>query len=129
MLASLKNNVDPAILKTALVGTLGIFGGMFLAGASLLLFGIQLGARFGLGLLYALMMLIVVSIVFMFMGNYSGAVKGLSIFGLFLFSLFVIYDTNMILQRNYYGDFITASLDYSLDIVNIFLNLVNFDNR
>jgi FtsH-binding integral membrane protein len=65
----------------------------------------------------------------MFMGTYSAAIKGLSVVGLALFSLFVIYDTNTILQRNYYGDFITASLDYYLDIINIFLNLVNFENR
>jgi len=129
MLASLKKEVDPAILKTALVGTMGIFGGMFLAGVALLSFGIQLGLRFGLGLLYALILLIVASIVFMFMGTYSAAIKGLSVVGLALFSLFVIYDTNTILQRNYYGDFITASLDYYLDIINIFLNLVNFENR
>ena len=122
MLASLKKTVDPAILKTALVGTLGIFGGMFLTGLGLLLFGIELTGRFGLGLLYALLLLIVASIVFMFMGTYSGAVKGLSVVGLMLFSLFVVYDTNTILQRNYYGDFITASLDYYLDIINIFLN-------
>ena len=129
MLASLKKTVDPAILKTALVGTLGIFGGMFLTGLGLLLSGIELTGRFGVGLLSALLMLIVVSIVFMFMGTYSVAVKGLSVVGLLLFSLFVVYDTNTILQRNYYGDFITASLDYYLDILNIFLNLVNFENR
>ena len=129
MLSSLKKTVDPAILKTALFGTMGIFGAMFLAGVSLLLFGVQLGLRFGLGLLYALLLLIVASIVFMFMGTYSNAVKGLSVVGLLLFSLFVVYDTNTILQRNYYGDFITASMDYYLDILNIFLNLVNFENR
>jgi FtsH-binding integral membrane protein len=126
MLSSLKKTVDPEIIKTALLGTLGIFGGMFITGLSLLLSGIELTNKFGFGLLCALSMLIVVSIVFMFMGAYSGAVKGLSVIGLFLFSLFVIYDTNTILQRNYYGDFITASLDYYLDIINIFLNLINF---
>jgi FtsH-binding integral membrane protein len=89
MLASLKKTVDPAIIKTALMGTLGIFGGMFLTGLGLLLSGIELTGRFGLGLLCALLILIVASIVYMFMGAYSGAVKGLSIFGLLLFSLFV----------------------------------------
>jgi len=123
MLASLKKMVDPAIIKTALVGTMGIFGAMFAAGLALLLFGVQLGIRFGLGLLYALILLILASIVFMFMGAYSGTAKGFSVICLFLFSLFVIYDTNSILQRNYYGDFITASLDYYLDIINIFISL------
>jgi FtsH-binding integral membrane protein len=36
-----------------------------------------------------------------------------------------MYDTNNILQRNYYGDFITASLDYYLDIINIFSGLLS----
>jgi FtsH-binding integral membrane protein len=48
------------------------------------------------------------------------------IFSLLLFSVYVVYDTNSILQRNYYGDFITASLDYYLDILNIFANLLSF---
>jgi FtsH-binding integral membrane protein len=45
---------------------------------------------------------------------------------LLLFSVYVVYDTNSILQRNYNGDFITASLDYYLDILNIFSNLLSF---
>jgi len=128
ILASLKKTIDPAIIKTALAGTMGIFGAMFTAGLALLLFGVQLGIRFGLGLLYALILLILASIVFMFMGAYSVAAKGFGVISLFLFSLFVIYDTNSILQRNYYGDFITASLDYYLDIVNIFVSLSGNSN-
>jgi hypothetical protein len=128
MLSSLKNKVDMNIIKTALAGTIGIFAGMAAAGFALILFGIQLGLGFGLGLLYALLLLIIVSIVFMFMGTYSMVSKAISVVALFIFSLYVVYDTNSILQRNYYGDFITASLDYYLDIINIFVNLVNFDS-
>jgi FtsH-binding integral membrane protein len=62
----------------------------------------------------------------MFMGNYSTFVKGILVFGLGLFSVFIVYDTNQILQKDYYGDFITASMDYYLDIINIFIKLVNF---
>jgi FtsH-binding integral membrane protein len=58
------------------------------------------------------------------MGNRSRVSKGLAIFGLGLFSLFVIYDTNQIMQRDYFGDFITASLDYYLEIINIFVKLI-----
>jgi len=61
----------------------------------------------------------------MFMGNYSTFVKGILVFGLALFSVFIVYDTNQILQKDYYGDFITASMDYYLDIINIFVKLVN----
>jgi FtsH-binding integral membrane protein len=45
--------------------------------------------------------------------------------GVVLFSLYIIYDTNHILQREYYGDFITASMDYYLDILNVFVNLLS----
>jgi len=128
MLSSLKNKVDMNIIKTALAGTIGIFAGMAAAGFALILFGIHLGLGFGLGLLYALLLLIIVSIVFMFMGTYSMVYKAISVISLFIFSLYVVYDTNSILQRNYYGDFITASLDYYLDIINIFVNLINFEN-
>jgi len=32
------------------------------------------------------------------------------------------------LKRNYNGDYMSASMDYYLDIINIFLNLVNSMN-
>jgi hypothetical protein len=49
--------------------------------------------------------------------------KLLAAIGIVIFSGYIIYDTNIILQRNYYGDFITASLDYYLDIINVFIKL------
>ena len=36
-----------------------------------------------------------------------------------IFVLFVIYDTNTILQRNYGGNFVNASFDYVWDIINL----------
>jgi FtsH-binding integral membrane protein len=129
LLASLKKKVDIKIIQTAIVGTVGIFISMILAGLGLVLFGVKLGYRFGLALFYALLLLIITTIVFRLMGNYSTIIKALSIIGLLLFSLFLVYDTNNIMQRNYYGDFITASMDYYLDILNIFINLVNLEDR
>jgi FtsH-binding integral membrane protein len=63
-------------------------------------------------------------IVNIFIAESSFLKKILVIGSLLLFSLYIMYDTNNILQRNYYGDFITASLDYYLDIINIFSGLV-----
>ena len=45
--------------------------------------------------------------------------KRISRFGVLLFALFIVYDTNNILQRNYGGDFLNASTDYFMDIVNL----------
>jgi FtsH-binding integral membrane protein len=46
-----------------------------------------------------------------------------------LFSLYVVYDTNVILQRNYNGGFIMASMDYYLDILNLFSNILGSNHN
>jgi len=120
-----KSGVDPAIIKSALVGTGSIFVAMFAFGVALIASGIKLGLRFGLGLFFALLFLIIVSIVQFFIVESSLLKKIIVIGSLMVFSLYIMYDTNSILQRNYNGDFITASLDYYLDIINIFSGLLS----
>ena len=119
-----KSGVDPAIIKSALVGTGRIFVAMFAFGLALIASGIKLGLRFGLGLFFALLFLIIVSIVQFFIVESSFLKKIIVIGSLMVFSLYIMYDTNSILQRNYNGDFITASLDYYLDIIYIFNGLL-----
>lgn len=119
-----KSGVDPNIVKSALVGTASIFVTMFAFGLALITSGIKLGFKFGAGLLFALLLLVIVTIVQFFIAKSSLLKKILVIGSLLIFSLYIMYDTNNILQRNYYGDFITASLDYYLDIINIFSGLV-----
>ena len=120
---------DPAIIKSAVLATLSIFVTMFIAGGTLLAFGMKLGVWTLVALLVALISLIIFSIITRFMGTYSAYSKMFATFGLVLFSLFIIYDTNTILQRNYYGDFVTASLDYYLDIINIFLDILSMERN
>ncbi len=50
--------------------------------------------------------------------------KLISAFGIFLFSGYVIYDTNIILQGTYYNknEYTRAALSYYLDFVNLFSN-------
>lgn len=129
-LSFLKYVVDPAIIQMAVAGAMGIFSSMFIFGMLLVFLGIKLSNAFGAILLFLLLGLIITRIVFMFMGNYSHFAKGFAIFALGLFSLFIIYDTNQIMQRDYFGDFITASLDYYLEIINVFVNLTRvMDNN
>ena len=101
---------------------------MFAIGSFLLLTGINLGYKYGLFLFYVLLGLILIRLVSLFSGALSGFSKLLTVIGILLFSAYIIYDTNVILQRNYSGDFITASMDYYLDIINIFVNLLSFNN-
>ena len=119
-----KSGVDPGIVKSALVGTASIFVTMFAFGLALIASGIKLGLQFGLGLFFALLLLIIISIVNFFIVESSLLKKILVIGSLLIFSIYIVYDTNNILQRNYNGDFITASLDYYLDIINIFKGLL-----
>ena len=113
-------------VKMAMTGAISIFALMFAFGVGLILSGIRLGYKFGLMLFYALLVLVLFRIMQIFIPTSSLTKKILVIFSLLLFSVYVVYDTNSILQRNYNGDFITASLDYYLDILNIFANLLSF---
>ena len=123
-LVTIRQKTDSNIIQMALCGTISIFGLMFLFGAGLLLFGVKLGYKVASFLFFALLLLIIVQLILLFIGTYSIFIKAISVISLFLFSLYIIYDTNKILQRDYYGDFITASLDYYLDVLNIFIDIV-----
>jgi FtsH-binding integral membrane protein len=125
ILSSLKPRLGENAVKSAIAGTFSIFVTMFLFGVVLILTGIKLSYQFGLGLLFALLLLIILSIVQYFMVSSSFLRKLIIVFTLLLFSVFIVYDTNSILQRDYSGDFITASLDYYLDILNIFTALLS----
>ena len=115
-------------VKTAMMGTISIFALMFALGAGLILSGIQLGYKVGLMLFYFLLILLLIKIVQLFIPSSSLTKKIITICSLLLFSVYILYDTNSILQRNYYGDFITASMDYYLDIINLFTRLLGHDN-
>lgn len=107
------------LIQFAIAGTASIFVAMFLVGIALLFLGIKLGLGFSAILFFSLLFLIVAELVGMFSVHWmSGA-------AVVLFSFYIIYDTNTILQRDYRGNFINASLDYYLDIINIFSSLTN----
>jgi FtsH-binding integral membrane protein len=123
LLASFKLKInDNDLINMTMLGSIGIFAVMFLIGMFLLATGIKLGLKTGLFLFVSLLILIIAQIFNLFYKS-SLLVKTLAAIGVLIFSGYIIYDTNVILQRDYYGDFITASLDYYLDILNIFVKL------
>lgn len=125
VLSHLKDKYDPVLINIAIQGALSIFGLMFAFSITLAGFNIYLGNKIGEFLFLALLALIIARLVNMLGPQLSATKKILSYIGLGLFSLFVVYDTSQILSRDYYGDFITASLDYYLDILNLFSNFLN----
>lgn len=129
LLASFKLKInDDNLINMAMLGSIGVFLIMFLIGAFLLAFGVALGFNTGLILFFSLLALIIAQIFSLFHKS-TMLTKTLAAIGIIIFSGYIIYDTNTILQRNYYGDFIQASLDYYLDILNIFLKIVTLNDN
>lgn len=124
VLEDVKIIADMETIKTAFIGTISIFVSMFAFGVALIINNIQLTYKFGLGLFFALLLLLIISLVQFFLYTSSILKKIILIFSLMLFSVYIIYTTNSILQKDYNGDFITASLDYYLEIFNIFVSLL-----
>lgn len=128
-LSTLKKKYSSDMINVAIQGAITVFAIMLASGIALIAGGINFGYRFGSILFWSLLALIVARLVFVLGANMNQANKIFSFIGIILFAVYVIYDTNIILQRNYSGDFITASMDYYLDILNLFTNfLVSSDN-
>jgi len=124
--SNLRQIVGEETIKMAVIGAISIFALMFAFGIGLILSGIKLGFKFGLVLFELLTLLIIIRLIQIFIPTSSLIKKIITCFSILLFSVFIIYDTNSILQRNYNGDFIRASMDYYLDILNIFTDLSSF---
>lgn len=116
------SNIDKNTLSFAVIGTAAIFVSMLFSGVLLLALGIEFGAI----TFFILFVLLLLLLLLYFINSLLNLNQSfLSYFGIVLFSFFIIVDTQHILKRNYYGDFITASLDYYLDIINLFIRLAN----
>jgi len=124
ILAGMAKTMSGDFMKASIVAAAAIFIAFFVAALVTFYSGLRLGPMFGTALLGALILLIVGSVVQLIFKAYSKGVKALFAMGLFLFSLFVVYDTQTILSRDYRGDVIEAAMDYFWDFINIFLNLV-----
>lgn len=129
LLSIIKTPTNSNIIQGAIFSALSIFTFMVFAGAGLIAFGVNLGFKFGMILFSLLLLLIIFQLVNIFFTSINGLKKIFAYAGLILFSIFVIYDTNTILQRNYYGDFITASMDYYLDIINIVMDIFTINSN
>jgi FtsH-binding integral membrane protein len=129
MLSLLKNKYTSDMINIAIQGSLTVFVFMLATGVALFAGGINLGYKFGSILFWSLLALIVARLVFVLGAKMSQAHKILSFIGIILFAIYIVYDTNKILQRDYYGDVITASMDYYLDIINLFTNFLESNNN
>ena len=108
--------------KEALTDAIGIFILMFVLGAITIKMGWNL-RPIGLMLFGAILAMLFYSI---FAKKKS---KNFYKIGVGLMALFMVYDTNNILQSNYDGDFVDASFDYFTDIFNMASYLANIEEE
>ncbi|QIG60210.1 BI1-like protein [Dishui Lake large algae virus 1] len=115
--------LNPELVKIALIVTIGVFVSMFVFGMVLAGFGYDV---FWLGaiLFVALLIALISGIVMIFTQPEQKVVRTRAILIVILFSLYVLYDTNQIIMRDYRNDYVTAAIDYYLDTINLFVFLM-----
>ena len=131
-----KYDYNKEAINVAITGAASVFISMMIVGIVLIAGGIRLGYKFGILLFFSLVALIIARLVFYVTANknertisMSDTHKVFASVGIFIFAGYVLYNTNRILQKNYKEQYITASLDYYLDFINLFANsLQNGDN-
>lgn len=117
LLSSVKT-MDREKVKEALAATVGIFVVMFVAGL--------LSTRLKIDFVPIALALFVIYLVTLFatLLRYNTSKIFVPIF-----ALFVLVETNIMMRKNYQGDFVNGSLSYFTDIVNLFTNLLQSINN
>lgn len=123
------SNYSNETITFAFYSTIAIFVSLFLFGLFIVYLGYDL-TWLGFILFISLFLLIITQLVFMFIGNYDTYQKIFAVISLVIFILYVIYDTNKILlkYKNTTDFCITGSLDYYLDVINIFIDLLKLSS-
>jgi FtsH-binding integral membrane protein len=129
-----KYDYNKEAINVAITGAASVFISMMIVGIVLIAGGIRLGYKFGILLFFSLVALIIARLVFYVTANKNTTTGGsravtmsdthkiFSSVGILIFAGYVLYNTNRILQKNYKEQYITASLDYYLDFINLFAN-------
>jgi len=86
-------------------------------------------SSWGAGLFAGLWVLIIGGFMFAMVGGGSAAELGMAIGGAFLFSAFIIFDTQMIMTRVSPEDYIMATIQLYLDIINLFIEILRILNH
>ena len=126
--------IPEELIIKVLLTVIFIFIGFTILGFILASIGIDL-SWMGIYLLYALLGLIIFGIINIIIRlnnkdkkTNDNIMNFYLIIGIILFCILLIYDTNIMLQKNYMEDFITASIELYLDFINIFQKLLLFED-
>ena len=107
-------------IQVALASTVAVFVFMSVAGVALAAAGIDLGFM-AFALMVALFALIAALVLTALLAPHSKAAHtALLSIAVALFSVLLVFDTNVMLQKGYGGDAIQAAVGLYLDVLNIF---------
>jgi FtsH-binding integral membrane protein len=119
-----------ALIDKALWGAIGVFAAMTIVAFVLAAAGVDLGFM-GLIMLGALIGLLVASLIIILTGNARGEdnkltplYKTVLVIGLMIFGIYIMYSTNIMLQKDYGFDFVSAAIDLYLGFINVFTKLL-----
>ena len=82
----------------------------------------------GIILFLFLVFMIVLNIVSIFIPQTEEQKKKLIILGIMLFSSYIVYDTNILLLKDKNMDCIMGALNYYIDLINLFTDIIHYDN-
>lgn len=122
-----ENGSENDIVKKAFITTCSIFVYLTIFGFFAAFMGARISPIVSITLFCLLLLLIIVIFILSIAGKYMMYRKIIAGFIILLFSVFIVYDTISILDRNYSGDFVTAAIDYFLDFINIFSSLLGLN--
>lgn len=131
------NQYSQELINEVILSTISVFISMAIVGFLLLSMGIRLGFKVWIVLFVGLLSIIISRIILILTKTTPDNIEKqntqhrlLSSFGILLFSAYVIYDTNIILQGTYYkkNEHIRAALSYYLDFVNLFSNKLSLSD-
>jgi len=122
-----ENESENEIVKKAFITTCSIFVYLTIFGFFAAFMGARISPIVSITLFCVLLLLIIVIFILSIAGKYMMYRKIIAGFIILLFSVFIVYDTISILDRDYSGDFITAAIDYFLDFINIFSSLLGLN--
>lgn len=135
MLHNASAKVPAALVTQALSGAIGIFLGMTVFAFVLAGLGVDL-AWMGIVLFAGLIGLLIAYIIMWLADKrrdpetkkMTPLYRTILTIGLALFAIYIIYETNIMLQKNYNQDFISAAIDLYLDFVNVFSHLLALES-
>ena len=126
-LSLLTRYLSDEVIMSALFSVISIFILFIIFGFITVYFRINL-SWMGIILFLFLVFMIVLNIVSIFIPQTEEQKKKLIILGIMLFSSYIVYDTNILLLKDKNMDCIMGALNYYIDLINLFTDIIRYDN-